>query len=218
MHALILTHLGYGERRKSLHEISSQEQHTKAERNYQFLRRGKVTACYWFAFATENRIILANIGLESFCIRFRITSNYITNRRYFSKKRYEIRTQVRSPKITADFPAFQRSNIHTESRISKEFQRSCALYRSRTKQLFCLASSLTEQPNRAEAQSVKWQGYRLDDRGSIPGRVMDSFSSPPRPDRLWGPSSLLSNGEERYPGGKEGRAWSWPLTAIYCRC
>jgi hypothetical protein len=31
-----------------------------------------------------------------------------------------------------------------------------------------------------------------DDRGSIPGRV-SYFSSPPQPDRLWGPRSLLLN-------------------------
>jgi hypothetical protein len=37
--------------------------------------------------------------------------------------------------------------------------------------------------------------YILHDRGSIPGR--DSFSSLSRPDRLWGPPSLLSN---RYQG------------------
>jgi hypothetical protein len=39
-------------------------------------------------------------------------------------------------------------------------------------------------------------GYGLDDRGS---RVRfrggwEFFSSPPRPERLWGPPSLLSNG------------------------
>jgi hypothetical protein len=33
----------------------------------------------------------------------------------------------------------------------------------------------------------------LDDRGSIPGRGWEFFSSPPRPDRFWGSPSLLSN-------------------------
>jgi hypothetical protein len=49
-------------------------------------------------------------------------------------------------------------------------------------------------------------GYGLDDRGS---RVrFPAFSSPPRPERLWGPSSLLSNGYqglflgEKRPGVK----------------
>jgi hypothetical protein len=37
-------------------------------------------------------------------------------------------------------------------------------------------------------------GYGLDDRGSIPGGGWEFFSSPPRPERLWGPPSLLSNG------------------------
>jgi hypothetical protein len=42
-------------------------------------------------------------------------------------------------------------------------------------------------------------GYGLDDLmigGSSPGRSLEFFSSPPRPDRLWGPPSLLSNGYE----------------------
>jgi hypothetical protein len=36
--------------------------------------------------------------------------------------------------------------------------------------------------------------YRLDDQGSIPGRGREFFLLPLRPDQLWGPSSLLSNG------------------------
>jgi hypothetical protein len=34
--------------------------------------------------------------------------------------------------------------------------------------------------------------------GSIPGRGWECFSSPPRPDRLWGPLSLLSNGYQGF--------------------
>jgi len=37
-------------------------------------------------------------------------------------------------------------------------------------------------------------GYGLDDRGSIPGGGWEFFSSPVRPDRLWGPPILISNG------------------------
>jgi hypothetical protein len=47
--------------------------------------------------------------------------------------------------------------------------------------------------------------YELDDRG-VGVRVpveLRIFSSPRRPDRLWGPSSLLSNG---YPEGKAAGA------------
>jgi hypothetical protein len=36
--------------------------------------------------------------------------------------------------------------------------------------------------------------YGLDDGGSIPGRVLGLFPSPPRPGRFWGLPSLLSNG------------------------
>jgi len=43
--------------------------------------------------------------------------------------------------------------------------------------------------------SIRRLGYGLGDRSSIPGRSNDGIfsSSPRRPDRLWGPSNLLSN-------------------------
>jgi hypothetical protein len=37
-------------------------------------------------------------------------------------------------------------------------------------------------------------GYRLDSQDSVPGRGKRFFSIPQRPDRLLGPTSLLSNG------------------------
>jgi hypothetical protein len=45
------------------------------------------------------------------------------------------------------------------------------------------------------------RGYSLDDRGSIPGRSWEFFSSPPCPDRLWSPPGPLSN---RYRGKAAG--------------
>jgi hypothetical protein len=56
-------------------------------------------------------------------------------------------------------------------------------------------------------------GYGLDDRGfgihvPVGSRI---FSFPRRPDRLWGPPNVLSNGNRgASPGGKAARAWMWP--------
>jgi hypothetical protein len=59
--------------------------------------------------------------------------------------------------------------------------------------------------------------YRLNDRGSI-SDTAGFLSSPQRPDRLWGPSSLLCNRYRcSFLGNKAAEAWSLPLTSIYCR-
>jgi len=50
-------------------------------------------------------------------------------------------------------------------------------------------------------------GCGLNDRGFGSRREVGVFSSPPRPDRLWGPPSLLSNEYERlFPWGVERSA------------
>jgi hypothetical protein len=49
-------------------------------------------------------------------------------------------------------------------------------------------------------------GNGLDDRGSIPGRGWEFFSSLPRPYLLWEPLSLLSNGY----GGALSPGVKWP--------
>jgi hypothetical protein len=59
-------------------------------------------------------------------------------------------------------------------------------------------------------------GYELDDRKvgvwvPVGSRI---FSSPRRPDGLWGTSNLLSNGYRGiFSGDKAAGAWSWPLTS-----
>jgi hypothetical protein len=56
--------------------------------------------------------------------------------------------------------------------------------------------------------------YGLDDRGVGVWVPVGSniFSSPRRPDRLWGPPNLypMGNGNS-LPGGKAAGLWSWPL-------
>jgi hypothetical protein len=92
------------------------------------------------------------------------------------------------------------------------------------------------------AQSVQWLGYRMANRGSIPGRGRDTFSTPPRPDRLCDQpkfkycTRLLSNGYQglfpwgvKRPGREADRssppsaevknAWSYsstPPTSSWC--
>jgi hypothetical protein len=63
-------------------------------------------------------------------------------------------------------------------------------------------------------------GYGLDDRGVGVRAPVESriFSSPRRPDRLWGTSNLVSNGYRGlFPRGKADGALSSPLTSNKCR-
>jgi hypothetical protein len=65
------------------------------------------------------------------------------------------------------------------------------------------------------AQSILSTGYGLDGRDSIPGRDKRFISTPQRPDRLWGPPSLLPqrlwktrgslNQNTRCPGSNSNR-------------
>jgi hypothetical protein len=72
--------------------------------------------------------------------------------------------------------------------------------------------------NRNRSSSVRimtrlWVGRPEFDNSQ--GQLRDVFSSPPRPDQLWGPPSLLSNGYRCYlTWSKAIGACSWPLTSM----
>ena len=53
--------------------------------------------------------------------------------------------------------------------------------------------------------------YGLDGPG-IESRWGEIFHT--RPDRPWGPPSLLYNGYQVFPGGKAAVVWRWPPTPI----
>jgi hypothetical protein len=97
----------------------------------------------------------------------------------------------------------QRHFVHYKSHMTRpEFEPGPPLSSFKTK-------VETFRQNFAKFQSIKFNldnsvgiatGYRLDDRSSILERGKILFSSLQRPDRLWGPPSLLSNGYwERFP-------------------
>jgi hypothetical protein len=85
----------------------------------------------------------------------------------------------------------------------------CDEYFGSVKEENCLISWISSIPTAGEsrvAQLVQGLAYGLDDWASITGNGRDFFSSPPRPDRLRNPPSLLSSGYQKlFPQGYSGR-------------
>jgi hypothetical protein len=59
-------------------------------------------------------------------------------------------------------------------------------------------STWTLLGSRSQVSSVSTESYGLDFRDSITDKGKSFFCSPERPDRLWGPASLLSNGNRGF--------------------
>jgi hypothetical protein len=62
-------------------------------------------------------------------------------------------------------------------------------------------------------------GCGLDDHSFILGRGREYFPSPPCPERLWGPPTLLLDGywEGLYPQDRMVAMWNWPFSSNYCQ-
>jgi len=97
-------------------------------------------------------------------------------------------------------------NLHTESGSHKNSNHSPLVLPSfgRGKSTrFCstlidnwwiVSKSQKLRERRSSISIVTGLSYGVDSQSSIPGRGKDSFSSPSRSDRLWGPLSFLSDG------------------------
>jgi len=68
------------------------------------------------------------------------------------------------------------------------------------------ACSLTKIQKTRHAYRDNGDSPYSNGRGSIPGRDWEFFSSPPHPNWLWGPPSLLSNWYRRFSTGSTAAA------------
>jgi hypothetical protein len=71
-------------------------------------------------------------------------------------------------------------------------------------------------PCRSRDSSVSIEATSWTTEVQFPAGVMTAFfSPPPHPDRLWGPSSPLSDGYwGSYHEGKAAGVWSWAHTSL----
>jgi hypothetical protein len=84
-----------------------------------------------------------------------------------------------------------------------------ALYQTRAfnsgrgQDFFFYSITAAESRDSSVGIATRLRAGRSGFQGSISGGGWEFFSSPPRPERLWGPPSLLFNGYQgHFPGGK----------------
>jgi hypothetical protein len=123
-------------------------------------------------------VLVSPHGVQHTLSRWLMTSQSwsLSNNRVYKPK------SVISVQHTATFRSYPSDEVSPRNAVTKAYCNICV----------CVRYIATLYSN-FFYRDTSVLGYGLDDRGSIPGGGWEFFSSPPLPERLWGPPSLLSN-------------------------